>query len=182
MKTLLIALLLAGCGTYEVPKTEVKEAEDKPKTEERAPDESKPDESKPVEKKAPKQTVKVEVETKVTVTVGEDESAPNGEDAPTSKWRYVERRRTFANAEKDTPEGYRLPKRSELMADFEAGLFGDYTGDVWTSDHAKDRNDHVYFFKLSDGQSFAYPVESLFGTLYITKANDDAESDSAQED
>jgi hypothetical protein len=172
VKTLLALLLLVGCGTYEVPQAETSTNTASSTATATATEADSPRE---VADSPPPSDVKVEVETKVTVTI------ENGEVSPIAKWHYVEKRKIFADAEKDAPEGYRLPTRLELLTDFSSGLFADYTGSVWTSEHAEDRFDHVFFFKLSDGQSFAYPVESLFGTLYVTKANDE-KSDSAQED
>lgn len=166
MKTLLLTLLmLTGCGTYEVPKTEVKQVDP-----EASPTPA-PDESKPVTKKSHDGTT-VEVETTTKVTVNTGESSPKAPD-----WRFVERRKTFANAAKDAPAGYRLPTRLELLTAFEGGEFEGYTGQVWTSEHAADRDDHVYFFKLSDGQSFAYPVESLFETLYVSTDDESTDRD-----
>lgn len=148
--TLLLFLLMVGCGNYE--EVEFKE------TETSAPEAR--DESEP----------ESEVESSKSTEAGE-----------ISQWKFVEKRKTFTDVVSDTPIGYRLPTRLELLTAFMGGDLEDYTSNVWTSDVSSDRDDYIFFFKLGDGQSFAYPKNSLFGTLYIAE-DSDAESHSTQED
>lgn len=80
-------------------------------------------------------------------------------------WLYVESRKTFGEASAG-PVGFHLPTRLELLEALTTGDVAEYDGSVWTSEHAADRYDHVYFMRLKDGASFAYPDDSLFGALY----------------
>lgn len=161
-------LMLVGCGTYEVPKTEVKEAAGECGEERFCSEADDVAENEDVaENDTGAPSVEVSVEVDVKVSVNGQETSESGDKA---QLIFEPKAKTWAKHIDDTPEGYRLMTRYEVIKALETGALDDLMDDdevLWTSSDSAQTSDMAWLIGQYD--DFAASKTLEFPTLYIAQ-------------
>jgi hypothetical protein len=81
-------------------------------------------------------------------------------------FKFVNSIKTYREAKRDVPEGYRLATRSELLTALDDGALGEFGDEiVWTDNEIGE--DNAWTFRLRDGYLSPYDKLSLFRTIYV---------------
>ena len=154
MKYLLLqlAMIFTACGDINIP--EEKEDSQLENTENR----DKQDENIPQNGTITKTDVAVNVAVSVNqVTV----------DGPAPEWIYQPQDRDYLAHGTDSPMGYVIPPRHEIMQAHEEGIFDGLIGDTEAFFTGTKRDDEmVYIYDMQTRETVAVPVYTKFPIIY----------------
>jgi hypothetical protein len=87
---------------------------------------------------------------------------------------FAPKRRTFSEAQKAAPEGYRLLTRSEFVLLSESGYLAEYddVSYAWSSTVAEDYDDENWAYSVAQDRAYPYDHEVYLPSFYISEFAD----------